>query len=94
LDVLINEMGDHGYTLKAAQDLVPTLEKYNSTQNKDSKLEVFAWDIDGMFPNMPKEHIMEAMRIVADDTFAKAPNRMKQITIPHAKVRTRTLFGG
>ena len=78
-------MGDHGFTLRAAQDLMPNLEKLNLTQTENSNLGVFAWAIGGMFPSMPREHIMGAMQMIADGTFANTPNRTNKITVPHSK---------
>ena len=34
---------------------------------------------------MPREHIIEAMQMIADETFANTPNRTNKITVPHSK---------
>ena len=89
---VVNQMPGDCFTLKNMSTFVSdTMEKQIELQSKykeqnntkwDSMMEHSTWDIEGMYPNMPKEKILLALNSILDEMSTVTKKVTARVTIP------------
>ena len=87
---LINQWKEPHFILKAAQRVNDEVQAAMADMKKvaaENDLELMhkVWDIDSMYPSMPKEMMIKALTTIMKDVVSDARLRVTHITVPNSK---------